>query len=214
VVRTTQLYNRLAFSLIEVVFTIVVVGVIIMSLPSMTSVSSKSIENSLVQEAIFAASAELNQATSYYWDRNSLDVNGTSSLSKVINLNNDCNATTKLRPGHINQAKHRTCLNDTSITTTADTNDTTVQNLNNAVGSSDTFEDTTGTFAVSAEGYKEALTTDVSISFADFGAATALNKNIKKITATIKDSQGNDIVVLSTYSANIGEVDYEIRSYQ
>jgi len=212
VVKSNTLPNRLAFSLIEIVFTIVIVGVIIMSLPTMTEVSSKGIERNLVQEAIFAASAELNQATSYYWDRNSLDLNSTSTLAKVINVNNDCNVTTKLRPGHINQIYHRVCLNDTNLTA-ADVESNTTMNLNNAVKTdAPTFTDNGGAFNVSASGYKETLYTTVTVNFASFGDTTQASKNIKKITVSI--SNGNEVLTkLSAYSANIGEVDYNRRSY-
>jgi len=200
--------SRFAFSMIELIFAIVIIAISVMSLPMMTQATAKGIDQNLVQEAIFAAATELNQAVTFHWDANSYNNANPNSLSRVINISADCNAATKLRPGHINQPLHRRCLDDTTIAVSADTNDTTLTNLNNAAhASQNIFTDTT----LNAAGYKKAYNSTVTVvSNADFNGA---NPNIKKITISVNDASGNLVTSLYTYSANIGEVDYYKRSY-
>lgn len=203
--------KRDAFSLIELIFAIVIIGITVISLPMMNQVNSKGIENALVQEVIYATSAKLNQATSYNWDE--LD-DGNSSFSKVIS-NGDCNSSTKLRIGHINQPYHRRCLDDTSIRPS---------NIGSDGGDLDDLDDLDtitsslfftngGAFVADADGYKNNYTTTISVTYADFGVTTAASKNIKKTTIIVKDLDANTVTSLSTYSANIGEANYYKRGY-
>ncbi len=201
-------FGRFAFTMIELIFAIVIISIAVVSLPMMVQVTSRGMESSLVQEAIFAASAELTGATSYYWDKNSMYDSNLSRYSRVIDIGGTCenNASSprhRLRLGHIAQPYHRRCLEDNAIST-ADINDTTFPNLNNAShGSEIIFTDTTKNSA----GYKETYTSTVTIAqgFSD--------SNIKKITVLVENSSGDDITMLSTYSANVGELDYYKRRF-
>ena len=194
--------SRLAFTMIELIFAIVVIAIAVLSLPVMVQITSKGIENNLVQEAIFAASAELMGATSYYWDENSMQDIATSQLSRVIDLNANCNDD-RLRPGHIAQPYHRRCL-DLNTTGANDAAGGTIPDLNDAAAlvtsTPALFDNPTG----SAAGYKDSYTSSLSIS---------RTGNIKFLEATIQDSDGNDIVVLRTQSANVGEIDYYKRRF-
>lgn len=198
--------NRLAFSMIELIFAIVIIAITVLSLPMMSQIASKGVENTLVQEAIFAASAELNQATSYYWDERSME-DGNTSLSKVINTNNDCNATTRLRPGHINQPMHRKCVNNTLNALANNAGGGTVLDLNDAAKS----EASIFTGASSEEGYKERYTSKVEVSNVSFGGAPS--RDIKEVKVTVYDEAGEEVTSLVSYSANIGEVDYHKRTF-
>jgi prepilin-type N-terminal cleavage/methylation domain-containing protein len=60
-----RILHRLAFTMIELIFAIVIIAISVMSLPMMTQVTSAGIERNLVQEAIFASVAEINLATTY-----------------------------------------------------------------------------------------------------------------------------------------------------
>ena len=209
-VRNKNFSCKPAFSMIELIFAIVIISVSVISLPMMTQATSKAIEENLVQEAVFAASTELNQIVSYYWDENSTQ--SGDSLSKVINTG-DCDDTTRLRAGHINQPLHRRCLDSNTTTPSAtlglEASESVPDDIDDVTGTSSVFQ----SFIASAEGYKKAYNKTVIVEYADFDATTAVSKNIKKITVTIKDTDGNDITKLSTFSANIGEIDYYKRSY-
>ncbi len=66
-----------AFSLIEVVFAIVIVAISLMSVPMLLKQSSKANENSIIQESILAASTQMGNILSYAWDGASYDANNT-----------------------------------------------------------------------------------------------------------------------------------------
>ena len=200
-VRIKNHRKRFAFTMIELIFAIVIIAISVMSLPMVTQVTQRGIESNIVQEAIFAASSELMGATAGYWDENSMQDMNVSHLSRVIDISNDCNNTTKLRPGHINQPYHRRCLDD--LTT----------NANNAAGGSvydlDDAEKTTasvmfvlpGTDGTSA-GYKELYKSTIEVT------PSATNNNVKIITVRITDENNNNVTVLRAQSANVGEIDY------
>jgi len=202
VVRTTN-SQRSAFTLIELIFAIVIIAITVLSLPMMTRVTQKGIESSIIQEAIFAASAELMSATSGYWDENSMQDMNVSHLSRVIDIANDCNDTTKLRPGHINQPFHRRCLDSMAI------------NANDTAGGSvfDLNDPATGiSHAVfinpnpEAAGYKDNYNSTLTIS---------RTNNVKFLESNIYNTKTPPelIVKLKIQSANVGEIDFYKRMF-
>ena len=203
-----KLGSRSAFTMIELIFAIVIISIAVISIPVMSRITSKGIESNILQEAIFAGSAELMGATSYYWDRNSMEDANLSRYSRVIDIgtppceDDPNNSRFRLRPGHILQPLHRRCLenNDTAIFDAAN-ND--FPNLNNAEhGSQEIFFNPDPT----AAGYKESYKSIVDISYVDETGNP--NNNVKKITVTVTKADGTAITLLSTYSANIGEIDF------
>jgi len=77
--------RRAAFTLIELIFAIVIIAISVISLPMMSQTVAKGIDANIVQEAIFAAATELNEAVTAHWDEASMEVNTTTSFAKVIN---------------------------------------------------------------------------------------------------------------------------------
>jgi hypothetical protein len=205
--------------MIELIFAIVVIGIAVMTLPTMNQATTSGIEGNLVQEAVFAASTELNQAVTANWDDNSLEPGTPDSLARVIELingscdNNTSSATYRQMLGHVNQPYHRRCLdsNSTGLATVEVAN---VTSLDNMTKTNDSLANAT----TDKTGYKLAFTTTVAVTNSNviFGTDQAnANPNMKKITVTIKDTESipNIITELVTYSANIGEIDYYKRSY-
>lgn len=190
-------FGRLAFTMIELIFAIVVIAIAVLSLPVMNQITARGIENSIVQEAIFAASAELMGASSYYWDDNSMNDISVSHLSRVINISGDC--VDQLRPGHINQPHHRMCL-DNNTTGPRDASGGAVNDLNDAAISQVMLENPNP----EAEGYKNTYTSTIGV---------VRNGNAKTITSTITNSDGDIIVLLRAQSANIGEIDFYKRRF-
>ena len=115
-VRKYSLFKKSAFTLIELIFAIVIIAISVMSLPMMTQATSKGIEANIVQEVIFATGAILNESTTYYWDTQSMDDNETSLYSRVINMGTATDycvgGIPNKRIGHIN----RQCLDDNNVT--------------------------------------------------------------------------------------------------
>ncbi|MDA3909293.1 MAG: prepilin-type N-terminal cleavage/methylation domain-containing protein [Sulfurimonas sp.] len=210
--------HRSAFTMIELIFAIVIIAVSVMSLPMMTQVTSSAIEGNLVQEAIFASVAEINMATTYVWDENSLiDDNESSTvdndLSSVLNLTANCNGTGIFigiveilrKPGHIN----RRCID----------NPLTARYAN--FDFIDSLEAAQHAFSpiyigTEAAGYKKEYDSQLVVTNCDTGNCVdfgldANNTDLKEITVTIRekdDATNKTITLIRTYSANIGEVAY------
>lgn len=201
--------KRSAFTLIELVFAIVIIGLTVLSLPMMNRVISQGIEGNLVQEAIFASSAELNEAITAHWDDNSLE--DTNGFAKVID-DATCNDTAsssryRLKAGHIEQPLHRKCLSS-SATGFADAS------INSTFSLDDMAHDSQNIFindTTDNTGYKNEYNSTLTVVRpANFNGS---NDNIKRVTIQVTDSSGNTITRLNTYSANIGEIDYYKRSF-
>lgn len=197
--------SRAAFTMIELIFAIVVVSIVVLTLPIMIQTTSKNIEDSITQEAIFAASAELMGATSYYWDNNrSMEDMALSRLERVVDVDGDCDAE-RLRPGHVNQPFHRRCVDsNNSGGVNYNTGETTGVGLNRSVHGDQTIFDNPATDAAS---YKEAYTGTMTI------AQGLGDANVKVLTATVFDSDGNTVTSLGIYSSNIGEIEYYKRRF-
>jgi prepilin-type N-terminal cleavage/methylation domain-containing protein len=204
----TKKAKRYGFTLVELIFAIMVIAIAVISMPMMSQITAKGLESNIVQEAIFAASTELMGASSGYWDKNSMADNNASALSRVIDLDNDCdnNASSsryRLRVGHISQHYHRRCLEDKTIGA-ADASDTTYINLDNAEHAyQDLFTDT----VTDSSGYKYTYQSKVDVN---------RNDNNKTISVKVKIKGKSDseyLVELKMMSANIGEIDYYKRRF-
>lgn len=200
-----KIHKRLAFTMIELIFAIIIISIAVVSLPVMTKITEKGIEEGILQEAIFAGSAELMGASAGYWDANSMSDNALSHMSRVIDINpgaatscenNTSNIRHRLRPGHILQPLHRRCVEDTTGNL-ANAASNTFPNLDNADhGLTPMFTDAD----TEAVGYKETYQSEVTV---------AVNGNIKDISVRVTNDAGDrNITILRMYSANIGEIDY------
>ena len=209
-VRRTNYSKRFAFTMIELIFAIVVIAISVVSLPMMTQATQRGIESNILQEAIFAASAELMGATAGYWDERSMEDEDFSNDSRVINIHSGtepaCNAD-RLRPGHILQPLHRRCL-ESDLSSNLNLTDTSIFSLDDAENttSTDIFVDDTATGTADETGYKELYTSTTVVS------QSSTNANVKVITVTVSNSDGI-VTVLRTQSANIGEIDYYKRTF-
>lgn len=211
-VRRKNAFGRFAFTMIELIFAIVVVSIAVLSLPMMIQVTSRGAEDSIVQEAIFAASAELMEATTYYWDNNrSTEDMAFSRLSRVVDVNGDCenNASSpmyRLRPGHINQPLHRRCLESTAAGgVNYVTGEVAGIGLNRSVhGVGDIFDNPLAGAATYKDTYQSQM--DIAMGLGDV--------NVKELTVSIFEADGvTPITSLRIYSANLGEIDYYKRRF-
>ena len=204
---------RLAFTLIELIFAIVVIGITVVSLPMMSQVTAKGIDESIVQEAIFAAATELNEATTHHWDESSFDANASNVYSRVVTTALDgakgCSSATRLRPGHINQELHRRCTeNNTTVSNaTADANISSFNDVAHSGSNDYIFSDT----VTDAAGYKKVYTSSLTISNPVSFGGLPNSSDIKKLEVIVSDPDGV-VTKLSAYSANIGEIDYYKRT--
>ncbi len=92
---------RNAIAMIELIFAIVVMGIVLMSAPMLVSVATKSGYVALQQEAIAAASSEIGLILTRHWDEGDTDFNKTAPILVTsggdVDLNE--NGTTGRRAG-------------------------------------------------------------------------------------------------------------------
>ncbi|MFT7860824.1 MAG: type II secretion system protein [Sulfurimonas sp.] len=198
--------RRTAFTMIELIFAIVIMGIAVVSLPVMTQTTDKNVEASIVQEAIFASETILNEAMAYYWDENSqYDESTSGDLSRVINTAGCIAGTPNKRIGHVN----RRCLSDITAIGVANNNavDNTLDYLENYWNNRDVI-----TGIASAGTYKDdnPYKATVTVTQCDGGGCvdfgTLNNADIKEIEVVIQQD-GAIITLLRGYSANIGDVE-------
>lgn len=190
--------------MIELIFAIVVIAITVLSLPIMVQITSKGAEDALVQEAIFAAAAELNQAISYHWDANSTETN--SSLAGVIDTNGNCDPVTLKKPGHA----ARRCVLANGVENAVIANKPSVNDAAHAarsifIDSSNVADAVTGYKNAS---YRSTLTVEHNVTFDN-----ADTNDVKKVAITIDDGNGNTITTLETYIFNIGDYDPVKRTF-
>jgi len=204
-------YHRLAFTMIELIFAIIIISIAVISLPVMTKITEQGIEDGIIQEAIFAGSAELMGVSAAYWDTNSMSDNALSNISRVIDIGATCdnnnsgaNDRFRLRPGHIAQTLHRRCV-DSPAVNLALVSDLNYPDLNDA---SHILQDIFVDQDTEAIGYKQTYQSVVSV------AVNGVNGNIKDIDVRVMNDAGDtNITILRMYSANIGEIDYYKRRF-
>lgn len=202
-VRTKRILYKTAFTLIELIFAIIIMSIAIVSLPLMMQITADGVERSITQEAVFAASAELMGATSYYWDARSVEDFNTSQYSRVIDVDGDCIAN-RQRVGHVK----RRCLDSTINTGVNYTTHDETLGLNKSVHVADEFENS----AATASGYKQKYTSQMEIAKGnDINAIQS--ENVKVLTVSIFDEDSTLLTSLKIYSANIGEVEYYKRRF-
>ena len=197
---------RSAFTMIELIFAIVVIAIAVISLPMMIQSISKGIEGNIIQEGIFAGSAQLNEATTYAWDESSVEDLNISQLSRAVNTNLlDCP-----RPGFIK----RQCLTnlntrplDAGVVNGSSIDSITYTNTPVFLG---TLDET----SYKAD-YKRTLNVTRCIAgntYVPLNQAEAVNPNIKEIEYIIRDStNATTLIRLRAYTANIGEVVPEVK---
>jgi len=90
-----------AFSLIEVVFAIIIISISLMSVPMLLKQSSKSDEFAIIQESILAASTKMGNIISYPWDDNSYDT--TNKVLRVLDVSSSGDSELNRDPTSLNQ---------------------------------------------------------------------------------------------------------------
>jgi prepilin-type N-terminal cleavage/methylation domain-containing protein len=202
-----MLKTKSAFTLIELIFAIVVIGIATLSLPMMSQVISKGSEKNLAQEAIFIAFTEITKVTSATWDENSrIDNDDYEHVIFADEAEEDLNLSK--RNGNINilyNTDGGRAIRPSALGFDANDN-------NGTVNREDDIDDyiTTGTNATgsvgSATGYKYQYAKDVAVDTnASFGAL-ASSANIKRIQISVNDASGSLLVSFYMYATNSGSV--------
>lgn len=213
-----------AFTLIEIIVTILILGFIATGMPMIIATDLDTREDSLIQEAIYASTAKMSQILSYKWDEQSNEDNNTISGSKVLDVTPSADTDIalhrnngKFRAGHFQETGRRSMYSDAVFASALgkDLNDN--DDIDDATSLDSNF--LTGTS--SAEGYKDSYTMDIHTSYiidtsSDSYLSTTQNNfefenetnnitNIKRIQIDVLDANKQRLFTLRTYSCNIGE---------
>lgn len=224
---------RAAFTMIELIFAIVVIAITVLSLPVMMRVNQNAIESNVVQEAVFASSAKMMQVLSYPWDEHSVNSQNFGSYTKVVDIPGgtaayrraydmygNADTTGNFRVGHIIEDGHRRFHNisspDATVSTINSDDNNTIDAIDDRGQANISFENA----AATATGYKKDYRMNVTVSYiADTGtpfvfpsAGNNTPSSMKLVTVDIGDTSGT-LTLLRAYSANIGEIDFAKRRY-
>lgn len=221
---------RSAFTMIELIFAIVVIGVTLLTVPLMIQTNNKSLERSLSQEAIFLAAALLSSESTKAWDANSIVSTGSTDeyvLAKILDVGalgttySRTNIGTagapiysNVRQGGLREDKHRSFF-DYNASAGAPNGGLTKPAQTATIN----YVIPIDPGLAAASDYKLAYSNTASRMYvADTGNVLTivdLNttvKNLKMIEVKVPVVGGGE-VVLRTYTANIGEADYAKRSF-
>jgi len=80
---------RPAIAMIELIFAIVIMGIVMMSAPMLISTAAKSGYVAIQQEAINEAASQVNMIMGYHWDENSTDERFLDPILKVLSTSAD-----------------------------------------------------------------------------------------------------------------------------
>lgn len=224
--------KRSAFTLIELIFAIVIIGLVVVAVPRMLETNAVAMERSLMKEAVFLASVEANRLLAFQWDLNSIDTATELSYAKIVDTNfstastrvcfnpqtlviNDTMAAPCIPPfllavfpvGGISQDNHHRFH---TASTLADSG--LIGGQANAV---------TNLPLTSKDGYKRDYNISVASGFVSRPFGTEYNltgsTDIKMIEISVSDNTAGslnqgDTALLRAYAYNIGEIAYAKRT--
>ena len=231
-------YNRPAIAMIELIFAIVVMGIVMMSAPMLISTAKKTTNVALQQEGINEAVTRVSQVLTYEWDENisaNLESTGCVPVLYVSSGDAELNMTANNRrigvPINSSARTFNKCDNNSSASVSlgiegSDKNDIddfayiTLNDVSIGSGGIDYIEKDTVDIATSVYYSSDAAnynSTSFSFNF-DPANSPGSSTNIKTISVRLTSSSGvtelNKSIVLNAFSCNTGDsFDFEHRSF-
>lgn len=217
---------RLAMSMIELVISIVVMGIVVMSLPLILTQVQNNNAFALQQEAILAAKTKIGNILTYEWDEFSYDATaGHSFVLDIAGGTDDLNrsAGTNQRKGHVNVEGRRKLYDNT-----LDLNVRSASAINNnKTNTIDAFHARNVNLSVAPNGeeagalsYIFNLRLDPTIVYVNDNINydnsnltftltpdnAGIITNIKRIEVQVRDTDANALITtLRAFTCNIGE---------
>lgn len=226
---------RPAIAMIELIFAIVVMGIVLMSAPMLISTATQSTFVALQQEGINEAASRVNMVMGYAWDEQNTQENYLFPILHVTSGDSafDVSGTTARRIGTPMASQRTFILSDINNS-----------NLNASTlgadgGDRDDIDDFGGTSLTNIEAatidYTEKTTVNIAtgiaytgdsvaggynqstVTFVPFSAAGGTTTNIKSITVNLTSTSGTGElaknIMLRAFSCNIGGYRLEERSF-
>ena len=226
--------GRYAFTMIELIFAIVIIGISMLSLPTIMVGNATNQESSITQEGIMLTSTKVSKTLSFPWDPN-LAGFGVSTAAPVLETGGDAELEARnannldFRVGHFPEKLRRrktpnaapfgaTAIAGAPVNPSTSINDLNgdteiVGQINNVTSNQNSYKkqwtiNTAVSYVSDTAVYSNNVINDFDFSVANAGATT----NIKMIQTTATDNDGN-AVQLTSFSSNIGESEFYKRRY-
>lgn len=209
--------NRNGFTLIELIFSIVIIGIAFTVFPKILQLASKTSVQNLKEEAMYNAVAYIGLIKSTAWDENNTLVDDILHVSSDGDAGYDCNSSSGYRIGGFNGS--RNCKNDKSASFLG-------RDENDSYDDIDDFNDANASNEGDSREYnlsvKVAYVKDINSSTDDnnFSNENKSNStNTKRVSVTVNTKKkasalGNAFVKVSYSSENIGQLKINRRSWQ
>lgn len=231
---------RPAIAMIELIFAIVIMGIVMMSAPMLISTATQSTYVALQQEGINEAASRAHMIMGYAWDENNV---GNEYRPPILNVTHGDSAfakvgTTQRRVGIPSESQRTFLLSDSNTTGISNLNASALQS---DAGDTDDIDDFIGDISLVLEesatvDYAEKTTVKINttvayandsvsggydqtaITYVPFAADTPTT-NIKAITVTLTstDAANADVleknIVLRAFSCNIGGYTFEEKGF-
>lgn len=206
---------RSAFTMIELVFAIVIIGMVAISIPTIMVNNSKNVETNLMQEAILIVATKTGQILTYPWDENSRDpLSGILATTDVLSIDEGTvedeleRNVSDYRRGHFQEALRRR-MTPTSADRNATDNTLLGLDAGETIDSVDDLDDLNGQSVelahFSEEGYKKDYNISASVIYVDDQANYAAAGGSTPLSfAFSKDDAGR--------ATNIKMVQIEVRA--
>lgn len=232
--------HRDGVAMIELIFAIVIIGIVLLPAPQLVSTSANSGFVATQQEAISEAASRVNTILGYSWDESNTDYTYIPTVLNVSNGNGglDQNVTTGKRNGTPPES-YRSFLRadgqqfNASLVLGPDGGDLddmddfngNISLVDMNTSNSDYIDKTVqiatavtyGSDGIAAGLYIDSNGGNTIVHNTNFAAAAAASTNIKLITVTLTNTNGteelNKTIVLHAFSCNIGGYDLEERTF-
>jgi prepilin-type N-terminal cleavage/methylation domain-containing protein len=209
-----------AFTLIELIISIIVIGLAFKAIPLLLQQESKMEIENIKQEAVMLAIIRAGNIFSYAWDEaiaeqkdqkyKVLDVKNGNS---IYNRYPDINSTYRI--GHFKGESRRSFYPTQIFASDAlqkDLNDTIPDDMDDLVGEITISGGITG-----EDEYKDIYSITTEVHYVEDNNLSTISENstnIKEFNVTVKDSNGKLITTITAFSTNIGQQDLLIRSWE
>ncbi len=229
--------SRPAIAMIELIFAIVIIGIVLMSAPMLIQQAAKSGYVAIQQEAINEAAAQVSMIMGYHWDENNVDANTSNTILRTDSNVPGLNESNRTVNGNIVEGYRVGTPMESLRNFKAPGNTRLSTSL--SVDGEDDIDDFAGDTSLALDGTDEAgnvetttinintaisYSTDTvggynqsSIIYNPFTASGGATTNIKSIIITLTSTSGIDelekTIELRAFSCNIGGYKLEEKSF-
>lgn len=190
--------NKAAFTLVELIFSIMIIAVVFTVVPQFMFTTTKTMEVSIKEDGLFAALALMGDVIHLPWDGNSI-----SSGGKI--LDTSVNTCDDYRPGGF--VGSRNCLSSSAAATP-----------NGSFGTAGNFADVDDYdgYSTTTLGGRVSYSLDVDVNYVDqsLSATGGTTHELKEVKVSVSGSERtNSCMSLLYYSANLGQVPINKRAW-